>query len=987
MRLILLPLLLALPLLSAPAADWVALDRQVPPGTHPTVRVIAGDVTGTVLEILVPGFWAEKSPHGWKLRLPGRLVTTEEGRPEIPFVGCTLAMPVAGAPQVLLKTTEFVKPGTYTVRMAPRLETDTQVNIPPPPAAPARPYPEEPVALAYRGHWRDVPAVSLQIHPFRTTGAGEVLQVARRLVVEVTHPGAPGRWPEAVVDRDLQPLLRSLFVNGDRVPTTTAPLEAPATEYLVIANSALASAVQPLVDWRQKTGLQTELLSITSTSPTYIKSLINYRYTQKNLKYVLLVGDYAQIPWYVWNGHNSQSWYACLTGGSSPDLYPDVGLGRLSGTGAAEITRQVDRILAYEKYPYLSKTWHNRIILAAHGESGATGRFTSCCETIANGPLKTSGWTTTKQYGYLSSVTNTTLTNHINAGAGIVFYRGHGGSTSWSGWCPSSYTTSHVAALDNGSMVPLVFSICCTTGNFSYGNCFTEQWLRAKRGGIACIGATSTTYTSGNTPMAVEFCRAIFQDQTTNLADINAKGIAKALSVGGSGGQAAAYRFCWMGDTATTIFFRKPSSIFITKPYSILPGNQSINIKASQSSTSFVSLPAGTKICLYKKNEVFRVHQVVSSSNVTFMGVNPTSPGELYVTVTCQDYKPYAGLIPVVTPRVIPDGMARAEGSSSRHIPSRYAPNRSQHLYDAAVLKGLPTGYIRHLGLRRDGTNSSTYQAHYFPFTIQFSSTKVPTAAQASRTSYQANFGSDLKQVISGKSVYFPATAKPTTPPAGFTVKIPFDSGFYYTAGRNLLVQFDTTYSGDYYWYADAEYYSTSGSSNPASIYGRGCPTGRTLAGYAPVVNGSNNLYWYWYSGAGNSVPGLAFLGISRSVWGRTKLPLSLAPFGATGCYLNAEIALLFPGTTDPTGSVGRFYTSVPVPHDPALAGAAFYGQTLVVHPKLNPLGLAASEGLYFKLGAYIQPPPCLQLYTYNDRISDRPKYTGNYGLVLQLGM
>ncbi len=978
--------LLFLALSPATAQQWVSLDPASPPGTPPAIRVLSCNASATTLEIKIPGFWAEKTPSGWKLRFPGRLRTTDLGRPELPFVGCTLALPREGRPTFSLKSASYVLPGRFQVRMAPKLEPEGESYAPGPPVAPGVPYPPAPFKVTATGLWRTVPVATIQIHPFKAKGDGTILGVAARMVVEVTHPGSPGSWPPAPLPEEFEPLLRSAFPNGRYVPVVEPRTDAYTTEYLVIANSSLASAVAPLVNWRRREGFKTELISTTSSNPATIKNYIQSRFASGKLKFVVLVGDYAQIPWYMWNGNRSDSWYACLTGGSNPDLYPDVGLGRLSGTTTGQISVQVNKILAYEQNPPTG-SWFTKTILTAHKEGGATGRFTKCAETIANGPLKTSGWATIKQYGYQPGVNNTTLSNYINAGAGLVLYRGHGGTTYWSSWCnasPSSFTTGNIAALHNGKMTPVVFSICCNTGNFSYSTCFTEQWLRVSQGAVACIGATNVSYTSGNTPMAIEFYRAIFQDKTTNIYGFYFKGISKALAVGGYGGQKAAYLFCWMGDTCTNLWFRAPTTMKVSHPTSITVGAHNVTVSA---------VPLA-KVCLYKGTEVFAVGTCSIFTGKVTLNVHPTTPGPMLVTVTARDRRPYLGSISVTSGgAVIPDGLERAEGSTYRHIPSRYAPNRCQHLYDASILKGVSSGYIKGVEMRRDGRITTSFQAHKYYFDVHLSSLGVKSAAYWNKTSYKANRGLDYTLVLGRTLVNFPATPKPAVPPAPFTVKVPFKRFFRYYKGRNLLVQFDVSpasgSTASYLWYADAQYYSSSGTGHAAVKYGKGCPPGRTLYGYAPPINGTSKLYWYWYSGGGYSTPAMAILGVSKTKFLGFPLPFPLAGIGAPGCWLNCDIAAAFPGTTDPSGVNGRYRVDLPVPYNPVFAGATVYGQTFVFKKGFNYAGLMASEGLQFKLGSYVKPVPALQLYTYGvaPPFPDKPRFFYNCGLVLKLDM
>ena len=69
---------------------------------------------------------------------------------------------------------------------------------------------------------------------------------------------------------------------------------------------------------------------------------------------------------------------------------------------------------------------------------------------------------------------------------------------------------------------------------------------------------------------------------------------------------------------------------------------------------------------------------------------------------------------------------------------------------------------------------------------------------------------------------------------------------------------------------------------------------------------------------------------------------VSLAPFGAPGCFQNAGIlssVVFLPSGTSGTVPVG-------IPLNQALAGLHVYGQSLTLTPGLNNLGLITSNGL-----------------------------------------
>lgn len=643
-RIALLALLLALVALPVAADDWVALVSGAKPGTPPAVRALSGTERSTVLEIAVPGFWAEKTAQGWRFKLPDGLVSMTEGRPELPFVGCTVALPAAGTPALVLRSANFTLPGKYRVRMAPRPEFEGENHVPPQPAAPGITFPEAQALVAHSGLWREMPVASLQIYPFRTLGDGTLVGAASRLVVEVVHAGAPTAWAPVTLAEEFRATAEATVANFRFVPTMVEPennLDAPAIEYLVVANTPLASGVTALLDWRKRQGYVTELVTTTSTSQTTIKNLILTRYNQGKLKFVVLVGDYAQIPYYSWSSTYSDMWYACLTGGSSPDLYPDVGLGRLSGTSTSVISHQVQKILKYEQNPPAG-TWFTKTILTAHREQ-APGKYVGCKMAIASGCLSSSAWTTYTQYGHQSGVTNDSVSGYINYGVGLVNYRGHGSTTGWAnGWCSQSgeYNISRVNALTNGDMTPIVLNINCLNGNFK-SSCLQEAWLQAKDGAVASLGATMASYTTPNHDYDKTLYSAIFCDGLTNIYAFYYKAIQKIISMGSSG-QTNARMYWWGGDACTNLWGRVPYTMAVSHSATINTGSQNVQVTVKRGSVAV----NGAKVCLYKGTEVFAVGNT-NSSGVATLSVNPTSTGTMMVTVTAKDYRPYMGNIAV----------------------------------------------------------------------------------------------------------------------------------------------------------------------------------------------------------------------------------------------------------------------------------------------------------------------------------------------------
>ncbi len=648
LRLLLLPALSGFLCLPATGADWIPLRKGAPPGAPSSVRVLSCSTKSILVEVTVPGFWAEKTAFGRRIRLPGGLPTMDEGRPELSFLDCALALPAPAEPRIELRSVTWVLPRALKVRMAPRAELEGRHFDPPPPSAPGEAYPPAQAETAYTGLWRTMPLAILRLHPFKTRGDGTLLGVAARMIVEVVPAHAPAAWPPLAIPEEFLPLAESMAANFSFLPsTTTPPLEptASGTEYLVISPPALASGVTSLVDWRKRQGYRTEVVTTTSANPAVIKGLIQARYAGGNLKYVVLVGDYAQIPWYVWSNVRSDMWYACLTGGSTPDLIPDVGLGRLSGTTPALIAHQAAKILKYEKNPPPGN-WYTRTLLAAHRQ-GAPGKYVGCSEQIARGALASGGWTILKQYGNRTSVSNKTVSDSINAGVGLVNYRGRGGIPwEWpNGWNTHSggYSVSLVTALHNGDMTPMVFNIGCSLGKFQV-SCLQEAWLQANDAAVASLAPTQASYTAPNDEFDKELYRVIFQYKLTDIYHFWYKGVVKLLSMG-TYGKMNAMMYWWAGDGRTSLWSRAPSKLSVIRPSYTYVGARtvSVTVKDGSSPVRFA------RVCLYKGSEVFAVGFTGSTGQVDLQ-VTPTTPGSMLLTVTARDRRPFLGSIQVFNP-------------------------------------------------------------------------------------------------------------------------------------------------------------------------------------------------------------------------------------------------------------------------------------------------------------------------------------------------
>ena len=96
---------------------------------------------------------------------------------------------------------------------------------------------------------------------------------------------------------------------------------------LIISDGAFMDEMQPLVDWKNRKGIPTEMVNVSSigSSSSAIESYVDDYYHNQGLTYLLLVGDIAQIPSPTVSGSASDPSYGFIDGN---DFYTEIFVGR-----------------------------------------------------------------------------------------------------------------------------------------------------------------------------------------------------------------------------------------------------------------------------------------------------------------------------------------------------------------------------------------------------------------------------------------------------------------------------------------------------------------------------------------------------------------------------------------------------------------------------------------------------------------------------------
>ena len=186
------------------------------------------------------------------------------------------------------------------------------------------------------------------------------IRVARKMHVSVRFSGEnlenAARPDTRPIAASFDQMYRELIVNYDNGGRDVRP----GVWLLIAPNDATVLAdLQPLVNWRQRKGMPTVVVTtaVTGTTNTSIKAYLQTAYNTWNPppEYVVLAGDASgsyNIPTWFENqsGYNGEGDhpYTQLDGG---DILSDVHIGRLSFNALNELETIVAKIVGYESNP------------------------------------------------------------------------------------------------------------------------------------------------------------------------------------------------------------------------------------------------------------------------------------------------------------------------------------------------------------------------------------------------------------------------------------------------------------------------------------------------------------------------------------------------------------------------------------------------------------------------------------------------------------
>ena len=501
---------------------------------------------------------------------------------------------------------------------------------------------------------RDLRGQAVVIYPLQYNPQTNTLRVYSDIEVKVTTAGTDGEnalyrsESKRSLSREYNNIYEDLFLNYAN--DTRFDYIVDEGNMLIISYGDFMDEMQPLVDWKNRKGIPTEMVNVSSigSSSSAIESFVDNYYYENGLTYLLLVGDIAQIPSPSLNGSVSDPSYGFISGN---DAYSEILVGRFSGNNPAEIITQVQRSIDYELYPELGASWYDNVLGVASAEGPGYGGMTDDEFSDFLWDTILSDYTYDSFTGVYdgSGGTDAAGINAINSGVSLVNYTGHGSITSWGNG--ASLSNAQINSLTNNNKLPFVITVGCNVGEFqSTSACFTETWQRATNNGqatgsIAHFG--STIPQSWEPPMHGQWAmNSIITESYDNnisrsLGGIAVNGGMHMNEAQGSSGINETNHWTFFGDPSVVLRSDQPSNLNVNFNEIILIGQNEFVVDVGID---------GALASLSRNGEFVGSAYSVGGVSVIPLGSTADSPGQLDLTVTAYNKFPYESNVTVLTP-------------------------------------------------------------------------------------------------------------------------------------------------------------------------------------------------------------------------------------------------------------------------------------------------------------------------------------------------
>ncbi|MDP8206391.1 MAG: C25 family cysteine peptidase [Candidatus Electryonea clarkiae] len=223
-------------------------------------------------------------------------------------------------------------------------------------------YPGNLAELTEPSHYHDFRVANLVTYPVQVNTARKEVRVYNRIDVDIHFENDPSadlsdQFPTAI-SRTFLPWYRQ-FLDWDETELNEYALYRGGVQVVLPDNDELWEVFDPWIEWKLQKGWELEFLTnndVNNWSAGNIRGELRDRYEEQKFDYVVIVGD-LNGDFATPSGTNGADYYYQLM--DNDDIYQDVIVGRISVQDAEELEIYVNKVLSYERDPYMEETdWY-----------------------------------------------------------------------------------------------------------------------------------------------------------------------------------------------------------------------------------------------------------------------------------------------------------------------------------------------------------------------------------------------------------------------------------------------------------------------------------------------------------------------------------------------------------------------------------------------------------------------------------------------------
>lgn len=622
----------------------------------PQVSLTDDGVQGTSLVIEVPQFpLASVQVGGEEVVVPAweeEATTCQVGFPALPMISrMVLVHPTAGI-HLDLKRLKYEEKGPVSLLFNP--SSDQNSDEPGEPSPQFRElegwWPSQPVVVSEPMIMRGHRLVVVTFFPIQVQPATGKVRFNEMVEFQLLYQGEgvnpvlnPDRpRPSRTFDR----ILENLVINP---PPRDRGMPGRGT-YLVVYNNAqnVRNTIQPLLDWRSRQGWEVRTIAVQGNqSADQVKQLIQNAYNQwpNPPEMLCIIGDATgSFPVPAWEGVTDFR-YAQLDGN---DMLADLHFGRISAEDIQTLQRIISRLVSYEADPYMEDTNWFRAGMVVAGSATSGISTISINKWVKREVRDRWGVNDVHEWYYSAPYQGQTVpqffTNEFQRGILFSTYRG------WIGMEGTDVNT--IMNFRANQRMPFATIITCNTGTFPTSFSQSEAFLRSPGGAVGCVGmSTAGTHTAYNNALFGGMWQAVLKlgmCEFGAFVNFGRYELVRQYAAFGDGQYTNFIIWCnLMGDPATHVWTGVPRLLEVERPQTLSPGANRVEIRVfGQEDEEPI---AGAQVCLWKPDEQYQEVDYTDSEGVVIFTLPPGgfSEGELLLTVTGHNLKPYRGTIAI----------------------------------------------------------------------------------------------------------------------------------------------------------------------------------------------------------------------------------------------------------------------------------------------------------------------------------------------------